>query len=156
MGDSLKEKKEILLLEQSIIYLRECHAHQLSLTRTVVTLNTVTLAAGGLYIKVMSDNALSKIVGIEKYLIVFGLLVAFFGVVFNQGASKTHSHLNKTVVDIKKYLHTALVETHSSNEFYESVMVAKTGHVYIMTKIFFALCSAIWVALGVMIIHLAK
>lgn len=144
-----------MLIEQAMLYLRECHAHQFSLTRTVVTLNTVTLAAGGLYIKAMSDNTLDSVPGLNIFLIIFGILVALFGIVFNQGASKTHTHLNKTIVDIKRYLNMVLKDTHNGNEFYESVMAERTGYVYVMTKIFFLLCSLIWLALGGMIIYLS-
>lgn len=128
-------KTKEILTEQAIIHLRECYAHAITLTKTVVTLNAVTLGAGGLFLRFGKIPSLATNELTTKLFIISGCLVALFGIVFNQGASVVHSNLyikGKNLINFIK----AEVNGELYKDFFSSVADNEKGVSYFLTKLF--------------------
>lgn len=146
-------KTKEILTEQAIIHLRECYAHGMTLTKTVVTLNAVTLGSGGLFLRFGKVPSLATNELTIKLFIISGLLVALFGIVFNQGASVVHSNLYHKGKSLIKFIKSE-VDGELYKEFFISVAYSEKGSSYFLTKIFFIICSAIWLGVGSILILL--
>jgi len=132
-----------LLLNQGIEYLRECHKHQFDLTRSVLVLNTVLFAALGLFIRFGLPADLPDDPLVHNGLVVLGILLGSFGLVFNCGASAAHTHLHKTVGNLTAYVLKS-IEGVSNQELIKPVLTGRNGKVYKLTKIFFYICNLLW------------
>ena len=136
------------LVEHTLAYLRECHAHLHSLARVVVSLNVAVMAFGVLFLRLsdgfkpISSNYLGGV------LVIFGILIALFGVVFNQGAQKALLHLVQVIDDSKEFLKSAVDSSEISVLFFQKVLNTARGRVFHLTNVFFALCSFIWIFYG--------
>ena len=148
------DNKELLLLEQMMAYLRECHGHLITLTGRVVAFNIAALAAYGV---ILNRSAITNLGVLPNLLVVvFGLLVASFGVVFNWGASAAQKHLLLTEENLKKYINEQLGQEVALRSGYNYVMTThRRGKVAKLTDAFFVFCGLIWLLLGGTISYLA-
>ena len=153
MHQDKENKLKEMLIEQAIIHMRECYSHAFNLTKTVVTLNTFTLGVGGIFLKF--GKAPSLIINeLTIYIFVFsGLLIALFGVVFNLGASAVHSNLYSKGVNLARFIKTEM-DGEAFQAFFISVVDTSKGGSYLLTKIFFIICSLIWLSVGSILILL--
>lgn len=143
-----KQNSDDVLIENTLVYLRDCHGHLHSLTRTVVSLNVAILAFGVLFLKLSDgfNSTASDFVGIV--LVVFGVLIALFGVVFNLGAQKAFQYLVAVIDDAKIFLEEVISDSSTASLFFNKVLKNKRGLVFRLTNQFFYLCSFIWVFYG--------
>jgi len=153
MTDDRENRIKEMVLDHVLNYVRECHGHGFTLTRTVVTLNVVALAVAGALFKLNSgtitaftDNEL-----LRHAVIFLGFLVASFGIVYNQGASAVHSNLLLIAQRAREYLKQEIGET-IKDEFIDQMLNTKKGKNYLLTKSFFIICSTIWFTLGTLLV----
>lgn len=147
MPEALQSTDSQLLTEHALGYLRECHSHAVVLTGTVVTLNTVTLVAGGAFLSFGAALTADLTLGASIALIVTGVLIAAFGVIFNVGASGVHKNLYETAAHLRLYI-LAQLGTSNNHDFFKFVVNVERGWVYRLTEWFLFVCGIIWVALG--------
>jgi hypothetical protein len=110
-------------------------------------LNVVALAVIAALIR--TDTPLSTELGFAGFTIIAGVLVGLFGLVFNVGAAAAHGHLVQTEKNLKLYINSEFKENVRNRPGYEDVMKSPDGRTTRLTRLFFVLCSSIWVLLGI-------
>ncbi len=152
--DEEKQKScEAILEEQTVIFVRESYFNLITYTKTIVTLNVVTLVAGSVIYRMTSDQ---KPLQDEHYLfyIIFGILIILFGVVFNVGALYFYRELINIVMIFSSNAKNYLGQDHFLLDSYEKLNLSDIGVVYILTHVFFIICTSMWVFLGGYLVYL--
>jgi hypothetical protein len=131
--------------------MQECHSNLFALTRSVVSLNIVPLAAGGILLKfgepITSSLPMNTILWTLWYLL--WILIAIFGCVFNLGAWGVYKNLYEKLGCTKKYLKDDIkLEVNNSDYFFDEIMDTSKGRVYKFTRFFFIICGVLWLVLS--------
>lgn len=124
----------------------------MSLTGRVVALNLAGLAAYGI---ILNSSAIGNLRLLPiSLLLIFGILVAVFGMVFNVGAFAAQQHLLATELSLKSFINNRVGEGVASDAAYREIMnVSVSNKISKLTAAFLLVCGLIWIALGGTIIY---
>jgi hypothetical protein len=146
-----------LLVEQTLVNIRECHAHLHSLAKTTVTLNLTVFAVFGAIVfhaggasSPSTGGHLSALFGPYGITIksAIAVLATLFGVVFNAGALTGFINLVKHIDASKECLRKTVPYGDTTAPFFDLVIRNKRGPTFYLTVIFYIFCMINWLCIG--------
>ncbi len=143
---------ERIVIEQSLIFCRDCYRNMFVLTSIVASLNLGTIAAFLLLLKFGGVESSGMDCVERLFIFIFGVLIAVFGYIFNKGAFKACQQLlNKLEVTTKCIEEMVQKDDTILLKFLE-IPKFERKKLFKYTNIFFNICCIIWVFLGVAVI----